>query len=138
MFYILDLYLNACFNSIFFYHCYFMKIRICNQTTIFSFFLFFHICICLSWLQFKFKPGMVEYACSPSVWGYFIVLIKYNHRKQFREKGFIVLTILTVHWRNSGRELKQDRNLEAGTDVEAMEEYCFLACFLCLAKPAFL
>jgi len=36
----------------------------------------------------------------------------------------------------SGQELKQDRNLEAGADAEAMEESCLLACSACfLIEP---
>jgi hypothetical protein len=37
-----------------------------------------------------------------------------------------------------GQELKQSRNLEAGADVEAIEEYCLLACFPWLAESGFL
>jgi hypothetical protein len=45
-------------------------------------------------------------------------------------KGFILLYFLiTVHHNSkSGKELKQGRNLAAGTDVKAMERYCVLAC----------
>lgn len=40
--------------------------------------------------------------------------------------------------RESGLELTQGRNLEAGADVEAMEGCCLLACLPWLAQPAFL
>lgn len=38
----------------------------------------------------------------------------------------------------SGQGLKQGRDLETGTDAEAMKEYCLLACFPWLARPPFL
>lgn len=37
------------------------------------------------------------------------------------------------HWRKSGQELKQDRNLKAGAEVEAMVGAAYW-----LAQPAFL
>jgi hypothetical protein len=41
---------------------------------------------------------------------------------------FSLLFHITVHHqRKSGQELNQNRNLEAGTNAEAMEEYCLLA-----------
>ena len=44
-----------------------------------------------------------------------------------------------VHSRvKSRQELTQGRNLEAGTDAEAMEGCCLLACSPWLAQPAFL
>jgi hypothetical protein len=42
------------------------------------------------------------------------------------------------HWKRSGQELKQARNLETGADVDAMEEGCLLACCPWLTQPAFL
>jgi hypothetical protein len=36
---------------------------------------------------------------------------------------------ITIHpWGKSGQELKQVRNLKPGTEAEAMEECCLLAC----------
>ena len=32
--------------------------------------------------------------------------------------------IIVHHWRKSGQELKQGRNLEARAEAEAMEEFC--------------
>jgi hypothetical protein len=46
--------------------------------------------------------------------------------------------ITVHHQRQSGQELIQSRNLEAGTDAEVMEECCLLVCSLWLAQPAFL
>jgi hypothetical protein len=40
----------------------------------------------------------------------------------------LYLHIIVHHWRESGQELKQDRNLEAGADTEAMEVRVLLAC----------
>jgi hypothetical protein len=46
-----------------------------------------------------------------------------------REKAYFTYTHNTIHHqRKSGQELKQAKNLEAGTNTEAMEECCFLAC----------
>jgi hypothetical protein len=36
--------------------------------------------------------------------------------------------LLFYHQRKSGQELKQGRNTKAGSDAEAMEECCLLAC----------
>jgi hypothetical protein len=36
------------------------------------------------------------------------------------------------------QELRQDGNLEAGADAEAMEGFCLLAYFSWLAQPVFL
>jgi hypothetical protein len=54
-------------------------------------------------------------------------------------KGFIWLIIYNTapHQRKSGQELKQGRNLEAGSDAKTMERYCLLACFSWLVQPAF-
>jgi hypothetical protein len=49
-------------------------------------------------------------------------------------RGFIWLTLPYHHHSKSG----QDRNLEAGSDAEAMEECCLVACSTWLAQPAFL
>jgi hypothetical protein len=38
-------------------------------------------------------------------------------------------SILLLISKGSQAELKQNRNLEAGADAEAMEECCLLACF---------
>ena len=46
--------------------------------------------------------------------------------------------IAVYHQRKSGQELTQGKNLEAGADAEAIEGCCLLACFPCLAQPAFL
>jgi hypothetical protein len=44
--------------------------------------------------------------------------------------------ITVHHQRKSGQELKQDRNLEAGADAEALERCCLLACSGCfLIEP---
>jgi hypothetical protein len=37
-------------------------------------------------------------------------------------------SVTVHHGKKSGQELKQDRNLEAGADAEAMEGCCLLAC----------
>ena len=54
------------------------------------------------------------------------------------EKGLFVLCfqITAHHQRKSVQELRFDRNLEAGTDADAMEK-CLLACSLCLEQPEF-
>ena len=59
--------------------------------------------------------------------------------KQQAGEEKVYLTLITVcHQRKLGQELKQDRNLEAGTDAEAVEEGCLLAFSPWLAQPAFL
>lgn len=40
--------------------------------------------------------------------------------------------------RKSRQELKLGRNLEAGANMETIDECWLLACFPCLAQPAFL
>jgi hypothetical protein len=45
--------------------------------------------------------------------------------------------IAVDHQRKSGQELKQGRNLEAGVDAEAMEEFSSLAGFTWLAQLDF-
>jgi hypothetical protein len=45
--------------------------------------------------------------------------------------------ILIHHWKKSGQELKQDRNLEAGTYAEVMEGFCLLAYSTWLSHPVF-
>jgi len=42
-----------------------------------------------------------------------------------------------LSWK-SGQELKRGRNLEAGADAEALEEWCLLAISMWLTQPAFL
>ena len=46
--------------------------------------------------------------------------------------------IAVLHQRKSGLELTQGRNLEAGTDAEAMEEFCLLDFFPWPAQLALL
>jgi hypothetical protein len=60
--------------------------------------------------------------------------------KSCRGKGLLGVhfQIIVHHWRKSGQELKQDWNLEAGADAEAMEGCCLLACLSWLAQHAFL
>jgi hypothetical protein len=45
-------------------------------------------------------------------------------------KGFVLLTLLehSSSLKETGQELKKGRNLEAGTDAEAIVECCLLAC----------
>ena len=43
--------------------------------------------------------------------------------------------ITVHHQKKSGQDLKQDRILRAGTDAEATEGCCFLACSLQIAQP---
>jgi hypothetical protein len=47
------------------------------------------------------------------------------------EKGLFCLhfQVTVYHWGKSGQELKQGKNLEAGTDTEATGERCLLACY---------
>ena len=63
-----------------------------------------------------------------------------RHDNKLEMKEFIWL--IRPHWSpllmESGEELKQGRNLEAGTDAEAMEGCGFLACSPWLAQPVFL
>ena len=60
-------------------------------------------------------------------------------RSNVGSKGFIFfLQFVLHHPGKSGEELKQGQNLEVGTDAEAMEGRCLLACSLWLAQPVFL
>ena len=49
-----------------------------------------------------------------------IAMMKWHGSKHLTLPGYSPLL------RKSDQELKQGRNLEAGTEVEAMEKYCFL------------
>ena len=67
----------------------------------------------------------------------FMAMKKQNFQSKLERKGFILFGlhfhIIVCQWRKSGQELKQDRNLEAGTDAEAMEGRCLLACLFFMA-----
>ena len=69
-----------------------------------------------------------------------IAAVKHHDQGKLGRKGFIRLhfQITIHHWRKSGQELKQGRNLKAGADAEAMEGCCLLTCFTWLAPPALL
>ena len=49
-----------------------------------------------------------------------------------------ILQLIVHHPGKSREELKRGKKLEAGTDVEVMEECCLFAWSLWLAQPAFL
>ena len=55
--------------------------------------------------------------------------VKKHHAQKasWREKDFfgLHLYIAVYRWRKSGQELKQDRDLEAGADAEAMERAAY-------------
>jgi hypothetical protein len=55
-------------------------------------------------------------------------------------KEFIWLTLLhhNLPLKETRTETQTGQELEAGTNVEAMEGCCLLACSLCLTLPAFL
>ena len=83
----------------------------------------------------------------PRVWMYTtvlvritIVVIKPMPKATWGEKGLFGLYChcSVRHQRESGQELKQDRILEAGTDAEATEAYCLLACSTLPVQSAFL
>jgi hypothetical protein len=61
-----------------------------------------------------------------------IAVMKHYDQSKLGRKGkdlFDLLFYIIVHHQMmSGQELKQDRNLETGTDEEAMQECCLLAC----------
>ena len=59
---------------------------------------------------------------------------------RMERKGFIWLKLphCSSPLKEVRSENKQDRNLEAGADAEAMEDCCLLPCFPWLAQPAFL
>lgn len=46
-----------------------------------------------------------------------------NDQKQVRVG--LHFQVIVRHWRKSGQEFKQGRNLEAGTDAQAMEKYYY-------------
>ena len=48
--------------------------------------------------------------------------------------GFVWLMCPGHHWRTSGQERIQGRNLEAGADAEAMEGYCLLTGLLSMTS----
>ena len=47
-------------------------------------------------------------------------------------------TCISLFFTEGNQELKQGRNEEVGADLEAMEEYCLLACSSGLTQPVFL
>ena len=65
---------------------------------------------------------------------------QHDQKAKWGGKGLFNLYFLiaTHYQKKSGQELKQGRNLEAGTDAEAVEECCFLAWSPWLAQPVFL
>lgn len=89
------------------------------------------ICPFFSSLSSSMQDKLVRNPCV----GVSIAMMKHPDQKQLEEER----VSLGLHFsiRKSGQELKQGRNLKAGTDVEAMEECCLLACSSWLAQPAF-
>jgi hypothetical protein len=70
-----------------------------------------------------------------------IAVMKYHdHNASWEGKNLFVLYfhIVVSHQKKSGQKLMQDRNLEAGTDADATEGCCILACPSWLAQLAFL
>ena len=63
----------------------------------------------------------------------FVAVIDTMTESNLGRKGFI-----TAHSCGSITKGSQGRNLEAGTETEAMEEHCSLGCFSLLAQPALL
>lgn len=85
-----------------------------------------HIHICA---DVKKRGGIVLVSVS-------IAVIKHHNHKHLGEGGFILLP----RHNPPSEEIRtgtQDRNLEAGADVEAREECCSLTCSLGLASPVF-
>ena len=72
--------------------------------------------------------------------GLFSCTKHYDQEARWGGKGLLSSHFqVAVHrQRNSGQELTQGRNLEAGADAEAMEGCCLLACFPWFAQLAFL
>jgi hypothetical protein len=64
-----------------------------------------------------------------------IALMKHHGQEQFGEERVIACT---HSYHTSLLEGSQDRNLEAGAIVEAMEKYCLLACSPWLVQSVFL
>ena len=86
----------------------------------------------LCWRQLKTELGVALVRVS-------IGATKHHKQATWEGKGLFCLGshIIVHHWRKSGQELKQGRNLEAGADAEAMEECCLLVCSSWLVQPAF-
>ena len=56
-------------------------------------------------------------------------MMKHHDQSKLENIGFVLhFHIVVHHWRKSGQELKESRNLEAGADAEAMEGSSLLAC----------
>ena len=56
-----------------------------------------------------------------------VAVMKHHDQKQVGEKRVYLTYISTSivhHLEKSGQELKQDKNLETGADVVAMEKFC--------------
>ena len=71
----------------------------------------------------------------------FIAAMKHHDQKEsWGRKGLFGLCsqFIVHHWRKSGLELKQGRNLEAGTDTETIEGCCLQVYVTWIAQPAFL
>jgi hypothetical protein len=69
-----------------------------------------------------------------------ILVMKIHGHSNLRRKGltWLMLPITVQHWRRSGPEFIQSKNLEAGADAEDMEECCSLACSPEFVQLAFL
>ena len=64
-----------------------------------------------------------------------IAAMKHHDQSKFgEERVYLAYTSISLFI----IEESQDRNLEAGTDAEAMEGCCLLACFSLLPQSAFL
>jgi hypothetical protein len=60
-----------------------------------------------------------------------MTVIRYQDQKLLGEEGVyfsLEFHITTYYGRKSGQEIKLGRNLEAGSEVKAMEGRCCLAC----------
>jgi len=63
-----------------------------------------------------------------------IAVMRHHDKGGLGGKGLFSLHFHSTvhHWQESGQELKQERNLEAGADAEAMEKCSLLVCLACL------
>lgn len=74
--------------------------------------------------------SLVDYFLINIILGSFYLWYQSTNQSQLGRKGFISLYfhIAVHHGRESGQKFKQDRNLDAGANADAMEQCCSLAC----------
>lgn len=111
---------------------------IINAPTGQDLFLYFNDLACL--YELCVHVYIHVYVCVHVLWGclsWDSYVIKHNYKQLGEERAYFISWFVVHHAGKSGQEQKGS-DQEAGSDAEAMEEYCLQTCFLELARPAFL